>query len=46
MNNSIVLVVSVSIIRDEKILMIEEKRPFAINKWNFPSGRIEKTKKL
>ncbi|OCA90436.1 DNA mismatch repair protein MutT [Bacillus sp. FJAT-27225] len=38
----IVLVVSVSIIKDEKVLMIKETKPSAPNKWNFPSGRIEK----
>ncbi|MFB4166844.1 NUDIX hydrolase [Virgibacillus sp. JSM 102003] len=37
----IVLVVSVSIIRDEEVLMIKENKPNVINKWNFPSGRIE-----
>ncbi|MGG1679686.1 NUDIX hydrolase [Neobacillus sp. NRS-1170] len=37
----IVLVVSVSIIKDEKVLMIKENKPNVINKWNFPSGRIE-----
>jgi ADP-ribose pyrophosphatase YjhB (NUDIX family) len=39
--NSIVLVVSVSIIKDEKVLMIKENKPNVIDKWNFPSGRIE-----
>jgi 8-oxo-dGTP diphosphatase len=39
--NAIVLVVSVSIIHEDKILMIKEKKPTAFNKWNFPSGRIE-----
>ncbi|MEH7390563.1 NUDIX hydrolase [Bacillus sp. JJ1474] len=39
--NEIVLVVSVSIFRDNKVLVIKENKPFAINKWNFPSGRIE-----
>ncbi|MEH6942635.1 NUDIX hydrolase [Bacillus sp. JJ722] len=37
----IVLVVSVSIIKEDKVLIIKEKKPFANNKWNFPSGRIE-----
>jgi 8-oxo-dGTP diphosphatase len=36
-----VLVVSVSILKDNKVLMIKEKKPSAYNKWNFPSGRIE-----
>lgn len=38
----IVLVVSVSIIMDEKVLMIKENKPTALHKWNFPSGHIEK----
>jgi len=39
--NEIVLVVSVSIIKNNEVLMIKEDKPSAINKWNFPSGRIE-----
>ncbi|MCY8650750.1 NUDIX hydrolase [Bacillus haynesii] len=39
--NGIVLVASVSIFSDDKVLMIKENKPAAINKWNFPSGRIE-----
>lgn len=39
--NGIVLVVSVSIFRDDEVLIIKENKPTAINKWNFPSGRIE-----
>jgi 8-oxo-dGTP diphosphatase len=39
--NGIVLVVSVSIFKDEEVLMIKENKPSAMNKWNFPSGRIE-----
>jgi 8-oxo-dGTP diphosphatase len=39
--NGIVLVVSVSIIRDDEVLIIKENKPTAINKWNFPSGHIE-----
>lgn len=39
--NGIVLVVSVSIIKDDEVLIIKENKPFAINKWNFPSGHIE-----
>ncbi|MCY8092017.1 NUDIX hydrolase [Bacillus haynesii] len=38
--NGIVLA-SVSIFSDDKVLMIKENKPAAINKWNFPSGRIE-----
>ncbi|MEH7884285.1 NUDIX domain-containing protein [Bacillus sp. JJ1609] len=37
----IVLVVSVSILKENKVLMIKENKPGAYNKWNFPSGRIE-----
>ncbi|WP_130858599.1 NUDIX hydrolase [Gracilibacillus phocaeensis] len=37
----IVLVVSVSLIKDEKVLMIKENKSNVINKWNFPSGRME-----
>lgn len=37
----IVLVVSVSIFKDEEVLMIKENKPTAIGKWNFPSGHIE-----
>jgi 8-oxo-dGTP diphosphatase len=39
--NEIVLVVSVSIIKENKVLMIKENKPFVRNLWNFPSGRIE-----
>ncbi|WP_312472021.1 NUDIX domain-containing protein [Neobacillus sp.] len=39
--NEIVLVVSVSIIKGNDVLIIKENKPSAINKWNFPSGRIE-----
>lgn len=38
---SIVLVASVSIFKENKVLMIKEKKPSAYNKWNFPSGRME-----
>ncbi|UII54299.1 NUDIX domain-containing protein [Cytobacillus spongiae] len=37
----IVLVVSVSIIKDDEVLLIKEIKPNAMNKWNFPSGRME-----
>jgi len=37
----IVLVVSVSIIRDDKVLMVKENKLAVRNKWNFPGGRIE-----
>ncbi|WP_312473345.1 NUDIX domain-containing protein [Neobacillus sp.] len=39
--NGFVLVVSVSIIKGDEVLIIKENKPSAINKWNFPSGRIE-----
>ncbi|MGE7874553.1 NUDIX hydrolase [Bacillus paramycoides] len=39
--NGIVLVVSVSIFKDDEILMIKENKPTVIGKWNFPGGRIE-----
>lgn len=39
--NPIILVVSVSIIKDGEVLMIKENKPNVISKWNFPSGRIE-----
>lgn len=41
-----ILVVSVSIIKDKELLMIEEKRDSGIVKWNFPSGRIEKNEDI
>ncbi|AMW99839.1 NUDIX hydrolase [Rummeliibacillus stabekisii] len=41
-----ILVVSVSIIKDKELLMIEEKRDSGINQWNFPSGRIEKNEDI
>lgn len=39
--DGIVLVVSVSIINEDEVLIIKENKPTAIDKWNFPSGRIE-----
>ncbi|MGD8191255.1 NUDIX hydrolase [Brevibacillus ginsengisoli] len=39
--NGIVLVASVSIMKDNEVLMIQEDKPTARNKWNFPAGRIE-----
>lgn len=39
--NGIVLVVSVSIIHEDKLLMIKENKATVRNTWNFPSGRIE-----
>ncbi|NHC42125.1 NUDIX hydrolase [Bacillus sp. MM2020_1] len=44
--NGIVLVVSVSIFKGEEALMIKENKPFAMNKWNFPSGRIESSEDI
>ncbi|MDF2036096.1 NUDIX hydrolase [Cytobacillus oceanisediminis] len=40
--NEIVLVVSTSIIQEGKVLMIKENKAIVKNKWNFPSGRVEK----
>ena len=37
----IVLVASVSIFSDDKVLIIKENKPTAVDKWNFPSGRIK-----
>ncbi|MFS0868769.1 NUDIX hydrolase [Paenibacillus xylanilyticus] len=39
--NGIVLVVSVSILHEDKLLMIKENKESVKNTWNFPSGRIE-----
>ncbi len=39
--NGIVLVASVSIIREDQVLIIKENKPSVRNKWNFPGGRIE-----
>jgi 8-oxo-dGTP pyrophosphatase MutT (NUDIX family) len=39
--NGIVLVVSVSILHEDKLLMIRENKASVKNTWNFPSGRIE-----
>lgn len=39
--NGIVLVVSVSIKHEDKLLMIKENKATVRNTWNFPSGRIE-----
>lgn len=41
MQNRMVLVVSVSIIQDNKVLMVKEGKLYAKGQWNFPSGRIE-----
>ncbi|WP_045520111.1 NUDIX hydrolase [Neobacillus niacini] len=39
--DGIVLVASVSIFSEDEVLIIKEKKPTAVDKWNFPSGRIE-----
>jgi len=39
--DGIVLVASVSIFGNDKVLIIKENKPTAVDKWNFPSGRIE-----
>jgi 8-oxo-dGTP diphosphatase len=41
LQNEFVLVVSVSVTRNDEVLIIRENKPTAMNKWNFPSGRIE-----
>ncbi|MBG9550429.1 NUDIX domain-containing protein [Cytobacillus firmus] len=40
--NEIVLVVSTTIVQDGKVLMIKENKATVKNKWNFPSGHVEK----
>ncbi|WP_226037335.1 NUDIX hydrolase [Aquibacillus saliphilus] len=39
--DGIILVASVSIFNEDEVLIIKENKPTAIEKWNFPSGRIE-----
>lgn len=39
--DGIVLVASVTIFNEDRILIIKENKPTAIDKWNFPSGHIE-----
>lgn len=39
--NGIVLVASISIVSEDKVLIIKERQPTKGAKWNFPSGRIE-----
>ncbi|MGF2614634.1 NUDIX domain-containing protein [Rossellomorea vietnamensis] len=39
--NRIVLIGSVSIFDNDKVLIIKENKPTAVDKWNFPSGHIE-----
>ncbi|GKU82983.1 NUDIX hydrolase [Niallia sp. NCCP-28] len=41
MSQKMVLAASVSIIQENKVLIIKENKSYAINKWNFPGGRIE-----
>ncbi|MBD7965857.1 NUDIX hydrolase [Fictibacillus norfolkensis] len=40
-HDGIVLVVMASIINDDKVLIIKENKPNALNKWTFPGGHIE-----
>lgn len=40
-HDGIVLVVTASIINDDKLLIIKENKPNALNKWTFPGGHIE-----
>ena len=39
--DGIVLVASVSVFSNDKVLIIKENKPTAVDKWNFPSGHIE-----
>ena len=39
--DGIILVASVSIFNEAELLIIKENKPNAVEKWNFPSGRIE-----
>jgi 8-oxo-dGTP diphosphatase len=39
--DGIVLVASVSVFSNDKVLIIKENKPAAVDKWNFPSGHIE-----
>jgi 8-oxo-dGTP diphosphatase len=39
--DGIVLIGSVSIFDNDKVLIIKENKPTAVDKWNFPSGHIE-----
>ncbi|MEK3779402.1 NUDIX hydrolase [Paenibacillus sp. FSL R5-0810] len=41
-NNGSVLVVNVSIVHEDRVLLIQENKPLVRNKWSFPGGRIEK----
>ncbi len=44
--NGIILVASVTIFKDEKVLIIKESKPNAIQKWNFPGGRMEEGEEI
>ena len=39
--DGIVLVASVSIFDNDKVLIIKENKPTAVDNWNFPGGHIE-----
>ena len=39
--NRTIIIVSVSIVNNGKVLIIKENRKNIINKWNFPSGHLE-----
>jgi 8-oxo-dGTP diphosphatase len=39
--DGIVLIASVSIFDNDKVLMIKENKPTAVDKWNFPSGHVD-----
>ncbi|KOP67476.1 DNA mismatch repair protein MutT [Bacillus sp. FJAT-18019] len=41
MKKEIVLVVSVSLLQEDQVLLIQENKPLVCDTWNFPGGRIE-----
>ncbi|MGG3279914.1 NUDIX hydrolase [Paenibacillus solani] len=41
MKKEIVLVVSVSLLQEDQVLLIQENKPLVRDTWNFPGGRIE-----
>ncbi|GIO90949.1 MULTISPECIES: NUDIX hydrolase [Paenibacillus] len=41
-DNGRVMVVNVSIVHEDRVLLIQENKPLVRHKWSFPGGRIEK----
>jgi len=41
MQKDIALVVSVSLLQEDQVFLIQENKPLVRDTWNFPSGRIE-----